>query len=461
MNTSSSSALTRHPEGSVRELWTISFPIILSFLSVNVMYVLDRLILAKYDLRTMNAAVVAGLVFGIFQYGAMGIASIAEIFVGQYNGAKKLDKIGIPVWQMIWFSLLTALIFIPVGLFAGPYLITNPEYQTEGLPFFKTMMLFGPAFPLVVTLMSFFTGRGRVKMVMLVTILGNILNVILDYLLIFGVDNLIPPLGAKGAAIATGSAQVVQALILLGVFLSPHHQKRYGTGTWKWKGPTFWQSMKLGVPNTLSNVLEYAAWSLLAQIVTFAGEIHLTIITISESFVTLFGFAFWGLQKGITAVAANYFGANRNEMINTTVYSGMKIVCGIMLLLIVPMFIYPEHFIEQFLNASESSIMKEELMEYMLISIHWLWLYFLLYGLSWLLSGVLTAAGDTKFMMIINTINSWLFSIAPTYFIVTYFGASPILTGILSAFYALLSTIGFYLRFKSKDWQNHPLSLQT
>jgi len=128
--------LTRYSEGSLRELWTISYPLILSMLSVNIMIFIDRLILAKYNTGAMNAAVVSGLIFNIFQCGTVGIASISEVFVGQYNGANKYEKMGEPVWQMIWFSVMTAALFVPLGLFAGPLLIRNPDYAADGISFF-------------------------------------------------------------------------------------------------------------------------------------------------------------------------------------------------------------------------------------------------------------------------------------------------------------------------------------
>ena len=47
----------------------------------------------------------------VFIYGGIGIASIAEVFVGQFNGAKEYLKVASLVWQMIWFSLATSVIF--------------------------------------------------------------------------------------------------------------------------------------------------------------------------------------------------------------------------------------------------------------------------------------------------------------------------------------------------------------
>lgn len=453
--------LNRHAEGSVQELWAISFPLILSILSINVMIFLDRLILAKYDTRAMNAAVVAGLVFSIFQFGTMGIAAISEIFVGQYNGAKKFRKMGEPVWQMIWFSLLTSFIFIPLGLYAGPLFIPNPDYVADGIPFFQWLMFFGPAFPLVTALSSFFVGRGRVKLVMTTTILCNVLNVGLDFLLIFGVQDVLEPLGAKGAAIATGASQAIQALILLLVFLRHRHRETHGTGEWRFKSKLFNQMVKVGIPAALTSIIELSAWSVLSQILASVSEAHITIFSIGDSFFNLFAFGFWGLQKGITAVVANYIGASRDDMIGPCLRSGIKIIAGLLLIFTVPLFFFPEVLVQQFLNPDSPAI-NEELMQYASLAMRWLWVYFMFDALAWLICGVLTAAGDTKFVMIMNGLSAWLFSIVPTYICVMYFDASPVVTWMLCALYGLLNTISFFLRYKSRRWcSEQPLHAMT
>lgn len=444
--------LTQFTEGSVKELWAISFPLILSMFSINVMTFVDRLILARYDIRAMNAAVVAGLVFSIFQFGAMGIAAVSEVFVGQYNGANKYRKIGEPVWQMIWFSLMTSLFFIPMGLWAGQLFIPNPEYAADGIPFFKWMMLFGPAFPLVTALSSFFVGRGSVTLVMITTVLSNVLNILLDFLLIFGVQDLIPAMGASGAAIATGASQAVQAILLVAIFLHRRHREKHGTGEWVFKPKLFWQVLKVGFPSAMSSIIELSAWSVLAQILASKSDAHITLYSIGDSFFVLFTFGFWGLQKGITTVVANYIGAGREDLKGKCLVSGIKIVVAIMLLFSIPLCFFPEALVNQFLNPEASLEMNQELMAYATIAMRWLWLYFILDAISWLICGVLTAAGDTKFVMIMNSISAWVFAIIPSYFIFTYLNTSPVVTWIICAGYGLLNSFSFFLRYRSQGW---------
>lgn len=458
--------LTRYEEGSVQELWAISFPLILSMLSINIMLFVDRLMLAKYDTRSMNAAVVAGLMFSIFQYGTVGIAAISEIFVGQFNGAKKKEVIGEAIWQMIWFSLFTALFFVPVGLLAGPLLLPNPEYIKEGLPFFKWMMMFGPAFPMVAALSSFFVGRGQVNLVMVTTILSNILNISLNFILIFGVEGLLSPLGACGAAIATGVSQTIHVLVLLVLFLTKKYRIEFGTGKWIFNFKLFCKMFALGLPTAFSSIVELSAWCILAQILSSVSEAHITVFSIGDSAFTLFAFGFWGLQKGITAVVANYLGAERKEMISLCLHSGLKIILGIMLVLALPLLFFPEILVNQFLSSepiasssfTEMSVVSSD-WAYSITALRWLWLYFLLDAIAWLISGVLTAAGDTKFVLILNILSAWIFSSLPTYIGVVCLGGSPLLTWILCAFYGALNTLSFYARYRLKNW-NTKLPLQ-
>lgn len=445
--------LTPYSEGSIRELLAISLPLILSLLSNTSMAFFDRWILAQYDLHATNAAVVAGNIYGFFQYGAVGIAAISEVFVGQFNGARKLKRLGEPVWQMIWFSAMTACFFIPLGLWAGPHFISNPDYVADGIPYFKWLMVFGPAAALDATLSAFFIGRGQVKLVMITTIMTNLLNALLDYLLIFGAPHIhIPVLGASGAAIATGVAQAVQSLVLLMIFLSPHHRLNHGTGAWQFKPKLFLESIKIGLPSAVSSIVELSAWCFLTQILISSSELHMSIYSIGDSFFILFGFGFWGLQKGIISLVANYLGANRGDIVHACLRSGIKLVLGFMLILIIPFVFFPNALVEWFVNSDGSSVLlNEDLLSYGVSTMHWLWIYFMLDALAWILCGVLTASGDTRFVMILNSFSAWCCCVMPIYIFVVRFEGSPLLTWKFCALYGLFNVVCFSLRVSSLD----------
>src|SRR5262249_19292069 len=145
------------------ELCCLCFPLMLSAFSGTLMVFIDRIVLGKYDTAAMISAISAYNTCLIFQLGAISIAMIAEVFVGRLNGAKQWTTLGKPVWQMIWFSLLCAIIFIPIGVYGQSWFIPD-EIAKEGKPYFMWMMVFSFTFPLVIALSAFFIGQKKVKL---------------------------------------------------------------------------------------------------------------------------------------------------------------------------------------------------------------------------------------------------------------------------------------------------------
>ena len=413
--------LTKHPPGSVKEVFSISMPLMLSVFSSEIMMFIDRMILANFSTASMNGAAAAGMFAMIFIFGATGIASIAEVFVGQYNGAKEYDKVASPVWQMVWFSILTSLFFIPIGLFGGNYLLPDYHLEEVGIPYFKYMMLFSPFFTGVAALSSFFVGIGKGKIVLLVTVIGNLLNCLLDFLFIFGWKS-IPSMGAQGAALATGFAQVVQLVMLFIFFLRPHLQKVYHTSKASWDFTEFVNCLKVGGPSTMGYVIEFVAWALLLRLVADVSEDHLTVMAVGQSFYSLIIFASFGLHKGVVAVTANYLGAKEDHRLISILKSAVKLLALFSLLIATILILYPDPFIAIFL-AKETPIGDViRLTGYLKMTCFFVWCYFILDGLSMIANAMLTAAKDTLFLMFANGFNAWAFAWLPCYLFVVKWG---------------------------------------
>lgn len=237
MNTADST-LSKYKGGSFRELFSICSPLILTAVSGSLMYFFDRVILARYSIDAMNAAASGWMACAVFQFAIFAVASITEVFVGQYNGAKRYRDLGAPVWQMLYFSLMSGVLFVLLAFFAGPWVIAE-RYEALGVPYFKWVMLMGMFFPMIGALSGFFVAQGKTRMVLTIAVVSNALNVALDYLFIFGVERVIPSMGIKGAAIATGTSQAIAVLAYLILFLKPLHRREHGTGDVAFKPSLF------------------------------------------------------------------------------------------------------------------------------------------------------------------------------------------------------------------------------
>ncbi|GAB4188103.1 MAG: MATE family efflux transporter [Simkaniaceae bacterium] len=443
------SKLTKHPEGSLKELLAISLPLMLSFLSGNLMMFLDRLILANYALEAMNAAAAAGMACMVVIYGGTAIASIAEVFVGRANGSREYGKAARAVWQMVWFSLMTTVIFVLLAQFGGPWMLSNFYYKEYGLPYFQWLLYFGPAFSLQAAFAAFFIGIGRTKIVLAAAVLGNAANVLLDLLLIFGLG-FFPSLGAKGAALATGVSQLLQIAVLLVPFFNTRHRCKYRTCDIAFRPKLFFQCLRIGVPSSVGHMIEITGWAVLARMMISVGEAYITVIAIGQSFYSLIAFAMEGLQKAVTTVSANFIGAKKWKLIFKTWKSAFRQLVLLALIFSSFMIFYPDPIIKEFISKENLPESFHQVYLLLRTTCFFVWLYLILDGITWISAGILTAYGDTLFIMVMNAVSVWLFAIMPIYFFIVRQKNPPSYIWLFICIYGLLNALFFYIRFRFK-----------
>ena len=153
----------RFAPGSFFEIAALSFPLMMNALSVELMLGMNRLILARYSLDAFNAAASVDLFCFTFQFGLVGITTIAEVFADNI-WARVSAKMPIAVWQMIWLSLASILFLVPLGFIAGPFLIPE-SLMDHGLPYFRVLMSTCFLVPLITAVSSFFVVQGRTRLI--------------------------------------------------------------------------------------------------------------------------------------------------------------------------------------------------------------------------------------------------------------------------------------------------------
>lgn len=437
--------LTRHAPASVRELLTISIPLMIASLSGLLMNFCDRLILAHYSTDAMNAAVTAGMAANVFSYAAVEVAIIAEVFVGRYNGAQEFYKAAWPVWQMIWFSLAMAVIFLPIGIFLGPLIVSTTAFDGLALPYFQIWMGFAFLFPLGASLSAFFIGIGSVKIVTIATLLSNVVNIILDYLLVFGIPNWFAPLGVHGAVIATGLAQALQVLIFAVVFLLKRNRTRYATHKIVFSSRLIRECLVLGTPNALGHMVEIAGWALILRVLAAAGDAYVTVLAMGQNLHILFAFISQGLQKGVIAVGSNLIGAKAHHMVPKLIRSALFVLGGVAAILFIPLVVTPEPIIGLFLLAEQENT---QLFSMAIKTGVWVWCFIIFDSIVWTMAGILTIHGDTRFIMITNALAAWFLAVMPTYIFLYLHHAPPYFSWVIINVYALLNACFFLVRVR-------------
>ena len=372
---------------------------------------------------------------------------------------------GAPVWQMIWFSLFSLLFFIPIGIWGAPFIFSNDPYSESEITFFRWLMFFGPSYALMTAFAGFFIGRGKTAIMIWLAIIANIINIGLDYILIFGIKGVIPELGIQGAAIATCTGYVFETLMLAFLFFQKENREKFGTNNWKLNLSEMKKCFQVGVPQGIFYALEIFGWSIFYWMMTSLSDNHITISSICQSFIILLSFFYDGLSRGAAAVAGNLIGANRRDLIHKVLKSGIylliffSLISGIFLVIDsqdTVQFLFFDHF-----DSSHATPIDPVIQTALKKCLFFSFIYLFFEGIRWLLSGLLVAAGDTIFLLIAGSVSVWIFLLLPIYFFVVRLNLSVEIAWQLTVTYSALLPLIYWIRFKTGAWKEMNLIQQS
>ena len=202
-----------HADGGYREFLGIAFPLILSSASWSLQHFVDRIFLTWYSTEALAAGNPGGLTNFVILSLFLGVAQYVNTFVAQYVGARRYERVGPAVWQGVHLSIacgLLALIPAAYSVQLFDFIGHDPAIRKAESDYFS-VLCYGIGFHVLATaLSSFFSGRGETWSIMVVTVAASLLNVLLDYLLIFGKWGFAEG-GIRGAGWATNAAGLFTA----------------------------------------------------------------------------------------------------------------------------------------------------------------------------------------------------------------------------------------------------------
>ena len=453
-------------DGSLGQLWKVSSALMASFLSMVAMMFFDRLFLSYYSADALSALASSGTLFWAGNFMWVTLAAMAEVFVAQYNGAKQYSKLGEPVWQMVYLAGIACVFFLSLGYFGANFFASSGLMNPSEVECFRWNNYFAPFLTLLTALGAFYIGQGKTRIITYLALIGNGVNILLDPLFIFGWKGIIPSMGIRGAAIATGIGIIVQVLIIGKMFLSRENRETFGTGDFRFKPLAFFKCLKVGASPAIFVMFECLGWATFYKMMEQISPKHILVASVTQSILILFVFFGLGLEKGAAAVSGNLIGAKKFDEIKRLFRSGVKLSLLFGLCLALFLGGFPDFFTNLFFKNPEAlsgsmlnvspelfAEVKSSLRTAMLVLV----LYLTLENVRWLLSGLLTSAGDTFYLMVAGAISIWCFMIAPTYFFVVKPGNSIESTFIIWIFYCLMATGLLLFRFIQGKWREKHL----
>lgn len=430
-------------KGRYQEVTQVCLPLVLAMSATTVMEFTDRIFLSNYSLDAVAAALPAGISAFLFMAFLGGIGGYSSVFIAQYTGRGEKDKVGIVLWQGIYFILFCGLFFYLLAQTAGPYifrLFGHPEEVRVLEEQYFSILCKGGIFHVALnTLASFFSGRGITKPVMTMHLIGMGINIPLDYALIYGKFNL-PELGITGAAIATVTASMIPTFLLLGLIFTKKHNEQFGVFRhWRVDLYTIQRLLKYGVPGSLQFTIDILAFTIFTLLVGKLGTLAMAATTVVLSINSVAFMPSMGVSQGISIMVGQALGRGDREAARTAVKSAAQLLILYILCIDGLFLLIPETILSLFIPADGA----QDYSQMVGISITLLKIvsaYLLFDSLYMVFSGALKGAGDTRFIMWMVALFSLIFLVIPCYYGIivlqmgVYYAWSCILIFIISLF---------------------------
>ena len=187
------------------EILKLVWPLALGMINNAIMQFVDRAYLAHDSMQALEAVLPAGILSWVFVGFFQSVVGYAGVFVAQYHGAKDFAQCRACYHAANVIAICAGVLMVPLW-FLGEQILRFAAPSTEilalELNYFTPLILGGVLVYGQMTATAYFTGRGETRVIFWVNLFGNLLNIALDPVLIFGWWG-VPRLGIAGAAYAT------------------------------------------------------------------------------------------------------------------------------------------------------------------------------------------------------------------------------------------------------------------
>ena len=455
--------------GGIADVSKVAFPLVIASIGHGVNLFTDRVMLANYNPAAMAAAFPAGLTSFTMSCIFLGIVGYAGVFVAQYSGAKQNHHVGKAVWQAIFLALTGGMLMAATTLFSQPLFDLFGHAETlrpMEITYYNLLSWFGFVPLTTAALSTFWSGRAKTGMIMLVNLLITLFNIPLNALLIFGWDFgsfAVPEFGIAGAAWGTIGAGASGMMVYLICFFLPSPRKIYGTCRNPYAPDIFKRLIRYGTPNGVQLVLDLATFNIF---VVLLGKISENVLTASTVAMSAYSLAFnpmIGFGQAASILVGQGVGAKDIPFAEKSVRNCFMLVLGYAALMLVVFIIFPELICRMF------DLQDEEVLRLSRIMLIFTSGYLFFDAINILFGNAVKGAGDTRFVMWAGIILGWVLFAIPCLAVYYTFSSSWAidkfsdataqeinvwsLWSICNLYIAMLAAT-FYWRYRKGKWKS-------
>ena len=307
-----------------KEIWRVTYPIFLGLLAQNVINVTDTAFLGRVGEVALGAAAMGGLLYICVYTIAFGFSVGSQILIARRNGEGNYRAVGPIMWQGTAFSFGMAVCLLILMYFsAAPLirlLITSDSIYGATYEFF-TWRIWGFLFAFVnVMFRGLYIGITRTKVLTMNAVVMALVNVVLDYALVFGELGL-PEMGIRGAALASVIAEASSLLFFLLYTYYKVDLKKYGLNRFgQFDLSMVLRILRISCFTMVQYFLAMAIWFVFFMALERLGQRQLAVANIVRSVYVVLLIPVQALSTTANTLVSNLIGAGGSSGVVTLLH---------------------------------------------------------------------------------------------------------------------------------------------
>lgn len=258
-----------------RITFNLAFPVMLSQLGQVSVGVADSMMVGRLGALPLAAASLGNSIFFVILMFGMGVSMGITPLVSVAEGKGKSKRISRLFQHGLWINILTSLLLTSIVLILaqGLHFLDQPE-EVVSLTIPYLFVITASLFPFMVfqTFKQFAEGLSQTKQAMYITIFCNLVNVFLNWVLIFGKLGA-PEMGLMGAGWSTLISRVLMPIMMGWYVLKAKKYQVFQLSLYlkKWSLPMFSRILNVGIPTGFQYIFEVSAFSTAAIMMGWLG----------------------------------------------------------------------------------------------------------------------------------------------------------------------------------------------
>jgi putative MATE family efflux protein len=436
-----------------RAVLLLAFPMVLEMVMESVFAVVDVFFVSRLGPAAVATVGLTEAVTTLIFAVALGVSMATTALVARRIGEGDREGASVVAVQAMAIGLGISALFGAAGLLGARHILVfmgaTEDVVAIGTPY-ATILLGGCGSVLLLFLgNAIFRGAGDPAVAVRVLWTGNLINLVLDPCLIFGLGPF-PELGLTGAAVATLTGRSVAVLLLLRFLVSGRSRIRIGRGLMRLRREVIAKILRVSRGGIVQYLAETGAWVALIRIVALFGDAALAGYTVAIRIVLFTFLPSWGLSNAAATLVGQHLGAKQPDEAERSVWLTARYNAAFMGSVGLVFLAVPELLLHPFAAGEE---VDPVMIATGVDCLRWLGLCYGFFAVGLVTIQAFNGAGDTGTPMRLKLLFYWLIQIPLAWALAVPAGLGP--RGVFVAIAAIEAAmaVAAVLLFRRGGWK--------